>query len=339
MRAFFLPVPTTASEWIVRMNAGPLSWRDRRAFARWISENPARHRDMDEARTAWRMAGRLATSQIAHDYLARSLRASTPAPWRIHFITRPRIAARLGIAFAACTLLAIVLFPDGSSQVRRLGESDNVRTAIGKIERYVLPDNSSLTVAANSVVHITFTDLEREMSLDQGEAFFEVTRDADRPFVVKAGTHEVMVTGTKFNVDYNSTEDGLEVAVAEGAVNVTVPNSGAGAAVERVKAGEVIFFPTAGPPVRRNLTPAQASAWRSRMLYFDETRLSDVVVEMNRYAAKPLSIVDDDISRLRLTGQFEVGDTRALLFVLHEIFGIEARETTNQWELFKIPET
>lgn len=335
---WFSHLPTTASEWVVRANVRPLSWRDRRAFARWLAENPARAREIEETRSAWRAAGGLATSQVAHEYLADSLRKSVPSAKSAPIFIAPRIALPFGLAVAVCTALAVTLIPDGSMRGQRLAEDANVRTGLGQIARYVLPDDSSVTIGAKTVIHVAFVDGAREMELDQGEAFFEVMHERDLPFVVNAGSHEVLVTGTKFNVDYNPTEDSLEVAVAEGSVNVRMPGGKNSVAVLRVKAGEVILFPAAGPPTRRNLTPAQASAWRSRVLYFDDARLADVVTEVNRYARQPLNITSEDLARLRITGQFLTDDTRELRFVLAELFGIEARQSGGQWDLYKTPD-
>lgn len=310
-----------------------MSWRDRRAFARWLAGDPRRAQEIEEARAAWGAAGGLATSQIAHEYLASSLRALAPSTTNIPIIIAPRTALLFGTAVAACTALVVMLLPDTGAQGQRLAQDASVRTNVGQIERYLLPDESSITVGAQAVVHVAFVDGTREMDLDQGEAFFEVMHENDRPFVVNAGSHEVLVTGTKFNVDYNAAEDTLEVAVSEGSVNVMAPQSENWGAVVRVKAGEVMSFPSYGPPIRRNLTPAQASAWRSRILYFDNARLADVVTEVNRYARKPLNLASEDLGRLRLTGQFRTDDTRELRFVLHELFGIEARDSTGQWDL------
>lgn len=328
------PLPTSATEWVIRANTRRLSWRERRAFARWLAEDPRRVREVEEAHAAWRTAGGLATSQIAHDHLADSLRQLAAAQ---KTAVPHRIALPIGIAAAACIALIVMLVPDGGPQGTRLAEDADVRTNVGEVARYVLPDESAVTVGANAVMHIAFADGLREMELDRGEAFFEVTPGREAPFVVNAGSREVMVTGTKFNVDYNPTENALEVAVAEGSVNVTLSQGDNAGSVVRVQSGEVMFFPVSGPPIRRNLTPAQASAWRSQVLYFDEARLGDVLSEVNRYARKPLALRSDDITHLRLTGQFRTGDTRELLFVLKELFGIQAQDTNDRLELYQPP--
>src|SRR5690606_1711843 len=129
---WFSHLPTTASEWIVRANSGPMSWRDRRAFARWLAEAPRRQKTIEEARAAWRAAGGLATSQIAHEYLADSLRTTVPSAQSGPVFIAPRIALPIGIAVAACTALAVMLFPDGGLQGQRLVEGADVRTTVGQ---------------------------------------------------------------------------------------------------------------------------------------------------------------------------------------------------------------
>ena len=328
----FRRTPETATEWIVRLNAGPLSWWDRRALNRWVAASPAHLKELEAAQAVNEIAQSLTGSPVPRQFLVQGLQAyASPLP-------RHGFAPSLAAAAIAAALVVMVA-PWNVPSSPRLADQSQAKTTVGEIADYVLADRSRITVAGDSSVSIAFTDNRREISLDQGEAFFDVQPDDRRPFVITAGARKVTVTGTSFNVNYLAALDEMEVAVVEGTVNVAFPSlSGGGDETETMRAGDVILFPSTGRPlIRRNLTAQQASAWRSRKLYFDAANLGQVLSEVNRYSTKPLISETRDIDRLMLSGQFQAGDMESLLISLQQLYGIEAREANGQWVLARKP--
>jgi transmembrane sensor len=324
--------PQTATEWIVRLQAGPLSWWDQRALTRWLSASPEHLKELEAAQAASEAAQGLDASARARQLLAQDL-------W-MH--TKSASAAGQGFALpslaaAAVAAVIVVMFaPWNSASPPRIDDGGSANTAVGQIADYVLPDSSQITVAGASAVSIAFTAERRDVSLERGEAYFDVAPDRARPFVITAGAHKVIVTGTSFNVNYLAAVNEVEVAVAEGTVRVAYPShSGADEAVEEMHAGDVILFTPGGRVLKRNLTPQQVSAWRSRKLYFDSANLSQVLAEVNRYSSKPLVTETQDIDSLMLTGQFPAGDVESVLTSLRQLYGIEAQETSERWVLVR----
>jgi transmembrane sensor len=329
----FRRTPETATEWIVRLNAGPLSWWDRWALNRWVAASPKHLEELEAAQALNEIAQSLAGSPVARQSLAQAL-AAYPAPLARHGFALPSLTAA-----AVAAMIMVMVAPWNVPSIPRLADQSQARTGIGEITDYILPDRSQVTVAGDSTVSVAFTDSQREISLEKGEAFFDVQPDDRRPFVITAGARKVTVTGTSFNVNYLAALDEMEVAVVEGAVNVAFPSlSGGGDETETMRAGDVILFPSTGRPlIRRNLTAQQVSAWRSRKLYFDAANLGQVLSEVNRYSTKPLISETRDIDRLMLSGQFQAGDVESLLISLQQLYGIEAREANGQWVLARKP--
>lgn len=329
-------LPATASEWALRLSGDDLQAAERQAFAHWLAGGNDRLREVKQALAVLRISGALRDSEIAHTHLAASLRAlrGEPRPAAMSFTTRRTLLAGAA-SLAAGALFVGVFQPRETSELPILGNSARVATAVGAIEHFNLSDSSSLTVGASSAVQMGFTGAQREVSLYRGKAFFEVAHNAERPFIVKAGSHQVVVTGTKFNVSYNGAKDQLEVAVVEGSVNVAATQGASPAAVERLTKGAVTLFPSSLPAIARKLTPQQAAAWRTGVLYFDDTELDDLLLDVNGYLPKPLVLAGADLSSLTLTAQLPAGDTQAVFFVLREVLGIEARELPDRWELSK----
>ena len=328
-------LPATASEWALRLREGELTPSERHAFAQWLAGGNDRLRHVKEAQAVLRISGALRDSESARLHLNRSLQAlgaGVPAATPPRFSRRRALAAVAAAASLAAGVAFITMFQPRSGPPP-LDNNAKVATAVGAIERFNLSDRSSLTLGASSAVQMTFTDEQREISLHKGKAFFEVVHRDARPFVVKAGSHQVVVTGTKFNASYNQAKDQLEVAVVEGSVNVGAadrPSAG-----ERLDIGDVTLFQSGTPRASRKITADQASAWRTGVLYFDEAELDDLVADINGYLPKPLVVEGTDLSNLTLTAQLPAGDTQAAIVVLREALGLEARELPDRWELSK----
>lgn len=251
--------PATPAEWVVRFNSGPLSASDRAAFTEWVSRNPDKVAELEELRALWQSASGLRSSSIARAYLADDIgQTSDRWSWREYFQANPKVRYAVVGAFAA--VLATILLPLEISSLPRLNEHDNAQTVVGQISRYQLPDLSEVVIAADTALRVDFALHSRELFLDRGEVFLEVQHDTDRPFVVRAGNSTVTVTGTKFNVNYFSADDTMEVAVAEGSIRVERKTGKGKDQFLRVAAGQVLFLPSNGDAIFRTSTPEEVAA-------------------------------------------------------------------------------
>ena len=340
-------LPTTAAEWIARMNAGPLSPEMEAAFQSWLEGDSRRRADFVLARLTWSVAQRLEESAIAQKELqALSAPAAAPRkkwtwPWAAEGRFVPFFARRLAPAFGVLVFLLVGagwILNSGSSigGGSVLRDGDKVATAIGEIARYTLPDGSTVTVNARSSVRVDFTWRERKVYLESGQAFFEVQR-ANKPFVVAAGSREVVVTGTKFDVNMDSYRTGIQVAVVEGHVNVGDQHPKA-QAVTSLRADDVFLFPDNGPPERLAVAANLVATWQSRRLHFEGTKVGDVLLSVNRFAPKPLQLKDPRLAELPLSGTFNAADTDAVLFSLKSLYGIEAVDAGGTVLLQKTPQ-
>jgi len=92
---------------------------------------------------------------------------------------------------------------------------------LGKRSVLTLSDGTRLWVNAGTKViyPVTFNEKKREIYVD-GEVFIEVTRDPDKPFLVRSETFDVKVLGTSFNVQAYKKENTSSVVLVEGSVNI-----------------------------------------------------------------------------------------------------------------------
>ncbi len=143
-----------------------------------------------------------------------------------------------------------------------------------------LEDGSVVVLNSNSQLSYPeeFSLTSREISL-RGEAFFDVSRDPGRPFIVRSDEVEITVLGTSFNVRAYG-EDRIEVTVSSGEVKVAAPEKGK--EVLLLKGQQAVFLKSTGEITRNNVDPEWYVSWINRSLEFDMIPFSDVVTILER---------------------------------------------------------
>lgn len=228
-----------------------------------------------------------------------------------------RIAASLAAVtlLSAATLLAVRTFAPPSPPLIAH------ETEIGEAATVALADGSAAHLNTASKIAVQFSRTERAVDLVAGEAFFEVEKDQQRPFVVRTANAAITVTGTAFDV--LSSENRSSVHVVTGVVDVT-PRFGPSSTL---LAGDMIEIGEDGraSPVMR-FDPSLVLAWRGGKARFRDEPLGDVVKSLNRYFSTPIVLDGEALSQLPVTGEFDIRDRDTAVRALALIFGLEARD-------------
>lgn len=213
-----------------------------------------------------------------------------------------------------------------------------VTTGQGEVDTVGLSDGSSVTLNTSTVIQIAFNESERQVLLLEGEAFFDVTSDPARPFVIDTGSQKIRVIGTKFNVRKSNGD--IRVAVIEGTVAVSRNKRSEYEGEDEqqelndyvLQAGSVGSF-SATAEVVVPASPEQvidAQSWRKGVFRFDEERLDVVVQEFNRYRTRKLRIIDTEAADLRISGVFHFGEGEGLVEALRATLPIDIEEINNE---------
>jgi transmembrane sensor len=147
----------------------------------------------------------------------------------------------------------------------------------------------------------------RSVTLEQGEAWFQVAHDKSRPFIVRAGDVRVEAVGTAFSVRRRG--NGTEILVTEGVVRAWV--DGHEAAATRLAAGSRALIEGVDPAVQVDKAPDtidRALAWRSGEIALDGESLGYAVDEINRYNQRKIVIDDAALAKEPLVGYFRTNE-------------------------------
>ena len=128
------------------------------------------------------------------------------------------------IVAAASVLLAITFsgaYYLGKNNLSNHSAIQTYSSLTGK-SKVILPDGTEVWLHNNTTLsyNSNFTSNTREVKMN-GEAYFSVTHDAKKPFIVHSDGASVMVHGTKFNVNSYSTSHDILVSLYEGSVSMT----------------------------------------------------------------------------------------------------------------------
>jgi transmembrane sensor len=232
----------------------------------------------------------------------------------------------LGASVAAVCLAAAVVV----GWIAWSHQGTSYRTAIGGIAAISMKDGSTVTLNTNSDIRVALSETERRVDLEKGEAFFEVAKDPNRPFVVRVGDQRVIAVGTKFSVRREPNH--VRVIVTEGRVRVQDSEPHHPAEVALVSAGGVAVAGVAGVLVQdKSLSDAEEGlSWRQGIVVFRETLLSDAVAEFNRYNSRQIYIEDPALGSMRIGGHFRTRNAEGFVRLLADAFPIRVEDNESR---------
>lgn len=158
---------------------------------------------------------------------------------------------------------------------------NTITTPRGGQYRVTLPDGSNVWLNAASSLKFpaAFTGRERRVELS-GEAYFEIEKDASRPFLVHSGGQTVEVLGTHFNISAYGDEPDVRTTLLEGSVKVTESASGKSRILSPGQEASV----AAGSGIRvTTADPALATAWKEGKFVFDGDNIQRIMRKIARW--------------------------------------------------------
>jgi transmembrane sensor len=327
-----------ASAWFIEFRAGDVDGEARVRFIEWLRRSPEHIHAYLEISGVWAELpsadphGRIdiealvARARAEADVISlspdRAPPAAAPSPGAPHLLRRrPRLAAFAAAAVVLLAVAAVVL-------LRGVNVGGTYTTGIGEQRTVQLSDGSTVELNARSTIEVHLTEHQRDLTLVEGQALFRVAKDKQRPFVVRAGDAQVRAVGTEF--DIYKKQSATVVTVVEGRVETYDNADSSGSAAIVLSAGEQL---TVVPHIVTKPTrtdTAVATAWVQKRLIFEETPLSDVAEEFNRYNRRPLTINDGDLEKLKISGVYSSTDPASLINFLRSQNSIQVVETEKQ---------
>jgi ferric-dicitrate binding protein FerR (iron transport regulator) len=238
------------------------------------------------------------------------------------------------LAFVILTTGVIYIFTQRKdSKLPAEQAISSVVTKNGNRTKIVLPDGSQVWLNAGSTLdynNSVFNKDLREVTLN-GEAYFDVTKNADKPFIIHTKKMDVKVIGTVFNVRSYNYEKTAEASLIRGSIEVTLKDRKDQKII--LKPNEKISIATQEPETalsKPGKTPAVKNtrsipqilvkelktstrydniipeiAWTQNKLFFEDESLENIAPVMERWFGKKVVIANASLKNLHYYGNFE----------------------------------
>lgn len=306
----------TIDELLITYLTGSATDDERRRARAWINENADHQRHFDELK----------------DYYEISKVVQRPTPYRkedawqkvkagyykARYLEEQSVKNnlrrwsdwRLVAAVAAVAIIALFIGALGY----RIGFQPEVQvvyqeTTTPKSGRsmVVLADGTKVWLNASSRLRYPsqFEDGIRKVEL-QGEAYFEVSKNPHRAFVVKTSHLDVKVLGTKFNLKSFADDDQVEATLLEGKVKIENLQSGSLKSVELKPHQQLVLNKlqkTAA--LLSNVDVSESTSWLEGGLQFKQSTIAEVVKVLERNFNVRFVIRSEKLKRRKFTGSFK----------------------------------
>lgn len=252
-------------------------------------------------------------------------------------IVRLSFGKTIGYAASVAALLVLGwgiyrFFPrrEASPPVPGSVGNEEVQARAGARTRLLLPDGTTVWLNSNSKLKYTneFNIKNREVGLE-GEAYFDVTKDMEHPFIVHASSLDIKVLGTSFAIKSYPQEETVETTLLKGMIEVS-RKSDSGAARIILKPNEKLVFSKRPPPAIVNPSPDPAgdnhpaitgmeinsirkgvpdsekveTSWIYNRLVFNGDNFRELANKMERWYDVHILVKDDDLNHYHFGGVF-----------------------------------
>jgi len=195
-----------------------------------------------------------------------------------------------------------------------------------------LPDGSKIVLNRNTrfSYHANFGKQSRNVRLT-GEAFFDISRDTLKPFIIDAGNASVKVVGTSFNVITNNSEAACEVYVKTGKVMLT-DNSGSQSVILDPEFIGTVNLISSGKTLNKN---PNYLAWTTDKLFYNGQKLEVVFHDLKRVYNMDIVAEDNSITDYIWTSPIETQSQDTIIRLICGSFNLSYTKDGSVYHLMK----
>ncbi|MEI7980454.1 MAG: FecR domain-containing protein [Bacteroidota bacterium] len=312
------------NELITKYFCGEASAGEINTLEQWVKTDPANRNVFEEYGKTWSALEKSkinATLNLDREWQTLQSKTSgiRPSASGIRFRTLrlPRIAA----LFLLLAVPAFLLYRYLSRTVEKKCSAPQEVTCC------TLPDGTVVTLntGATLVYPSHFSDSLRTVTLT-GEAWFEVSPDKVKPFIIAAENVRIRVLGTSFLVNTMTSDDTKEIILSSGKVMVYYENRpdknatlSPGEKAEAITDGYVIL--------KEKNTNMNWLSWKTRRMVFDNTPLTEVAVLLAKVYHTPVSVTEESLNNCRITATFDNQSLESVLNVLKATLDLQIRKS------------
>src|ERR1700733_11072753 len=286
--------------------------KDRGKLDAWLDADPQHEAAYKAVARAWSNARAVGSDPRVLEWTRQALAFPRRRRVRIWAAAATLTALVSGSAMLGIPRLSERIAAHVSRLAMRPIDTRVVSTELGEHSTVTLSDASVVTLDANTRIEVAYSQQWRRVRLVSGQAWFQVAKNTQRPFVVEAGGQRITALGTVFDVRLGGpAKNSVQVTLVEGQVKVEAIESplarliGSQPRASLLTPGDSLLVSNSRPVITQRADVAKIGSWRQGQLAFDDETLADVIEELNRYCRRQIVLADPSLATLRVSGVFK----------------------------------
>ena len=302
-----------------------LSPAEKEALERWLSEDPQNKQLLQELESVWAQTenyGQDVNPDVKEGWNKLESRLGLDKQQAIskgkrdvfRLFTFTRAAAAVFVL--AVLTWFVVQYISGPNMIE-------VATLTNETKEVKLPDGSTIWLNGNSTLRYAEdmkTAQQREVTLT-GEAFFEVAKNKEKPFIIEALKTKTEVLGTSFNIQARKEAESVSVSVVTGKVRFS---KGTKREPLYLEPGTEGIYTHANDQLQKAKTENQNFlSWKTGQLQFNNTTLQEVLDDLGRHYGVQFALKNKQLADQRITTSFENEPLEDVLSVLQTLLDVQ----------------
>jgi transmembrane sensor len=295
---------------IIKFFAGEISDNEMILLKTWLEESPENRRIFNEENELWQEASvqtKIENFKTDTGWINISSRLGLGKSNGKSYIIMNKNNFRILIAAASVACLLAIggfsLWIAGKTSIQQIASSSTVvATHEGEKVHILLADSTQVILNSGSTLQYDgqYNIKDRNVKFT-GEAFFDVSTNPEKPFVVELDHLKISATGTRFNIFSFGNEDRVETTLEEGAITVSIKGK---EPINVISGQQVVYFVKSEKVLVRDVPIDTYTSWKENKLRFDDTPFEEVLRRIGRKYNVVFEITNRDLLNLKYTATF-----------------------------------
>lgn len=312
---------------------GSLTDEQSESLNNWRQETPENENYFQELSYIWKSSNQSLSQQkevLAIDTESALQKVTS----RIDNTTVVQLKPRRQILAIACGIAALIIAGIAFIQFQNSDPETILFVSTEKSKNIELPDGSIAWLEPNSQLSYTTTFLDNRSIIAEGEVYFDVYRDTERPFTISTPHLQVEVLGTSFVVKDIASENEAFVTVITGKVEVKDKLNDSSIILTKEQTGK---YSVLTRELQIQETPRNINHLHQATQYvaFYDNNLLDIVSELDRLLGAKITIQNKALNNCLFTGQFKTNDIETILNTMQPIYNFSIFKKNNEYIISK----
>lgn len=227
-------------------------------------------------------------------------------------------------------ILVFLIVPSVAYFLLFMNPGQGMLLADSQIVESTLPDGTQVTLNTGSSLYYPtkFKGKERKVTLE-GEAYFDVSHNTEKAFIIDAENMQIKVLGTSFYVNTNSSANTMEVVLISGSVQLNYLDK----EMRLTPGDKAVVLEAHGEIVKEEHSDPNLLAWKTKKLRFNDTPFGEIVDILGKVYQKDIVVLNPDILNCRITATFDGQSLEAVLLVLKSTINIHVKPNGTKIEI------